>query len=50
MPVYSGHCHCKSVTYQIIIDEKEQFRESPEYDLCTDCNRVTGSLLVCLDN
>jgi len=46
MPKYTGHCHCRSVEYQIDITGKGQFRESPEYDLCTDCNRVTGSLMV----
>lgn len=43
---YTGHCHCKAVTYEILLQEQKTFIESPEYDFCVDCRRVSGSLLV----
>jgi hypothetical protein len=42
---YTGSCHCKTVTYEIVIPDG-QFREQPEFDFCVDCRRVAGSLLV----
>jgi hypothetical protein len=43
---YTGHCHCKIVTYEILIPENMTFSDPPEYDFCVDCRRVSGSLLV----
>jgi hydrogenase maturation factor len=42
---YTGSCHCKTVTYEIVLPNGE-FQEQPEYDFCVDCRRVAGSLMV----
>ena len=43
---YTGHCHCKAVTYEINFKNGETFPRAPSVDFCGDCRRVAGSLLV----
>ena len=50
MARYTGHCHCKTVTYEINFKNDETFPRPPSLDFCGDCRRVAGSLFVVLLN